>query len=73
MKIIPDSILQKVIKLSPDNIHKETFGKVLVVADNLNMGTAIMAGSAAVYAGAGLVTLLRLKIMQQRSIVKFQK
>ena len=53
MKIIPDSILQKVIKLSPDNIHKETFGKVLVVADNLNMGTAIMAGSAAVYAGAG--------------------
>ena len=54
MKIIPDSILQKVIKSRPDNSHKGTFGKVLVVAGNLNMtGAAIMAGSAAVYAGAG--------------------
>lgn len=58
MQIITSSILKKVIQKRPQNSFKGTFGKVLIVGGNLNMGgAAIMAGSAVVHAGAGLVTI----------------
>lgn len=57
MEQLTDSILTKVIKNRPANSHKGTFGKILLVGGNQNFGGAIiMAASAAVYAGAGLVT-----------------
>ncbi|MYV02463.1 NAD(P)H-hydrate dehydratase [Lactobacillus salivarius] len=51
-------ILQKVIKKREPNSHKGNFGRVLFVGGNINYGGAIiMAASAAVHAGAGLVTV----------------
>lgn len=58
MKVITDDILKQVIHKRPPKSFKGTFGKVLIVGGNPNMGgAAIMAGSAAVHAGAGLVTI----------------
>ena len=58
MQTITADILKKVIHQRPQNSFKGTFGKVLIVGGNPNMGgAAIMAGSAAVHAGAGLVTI----------------
>ncbi|WP_286007120.1 NAD(P)H-hydrate dehydratase [Ligilactobacillus aviarius] len=58
MQTITADILKKVIHQRPHNSFKGTFGKVLIVGGNPNMGgAAIMAGSAAVHAGAGLVTI----------------
>ena len=58
MQTITADILKKVIQQRPQNSFKGTFGKVLIVGGNPNMGgAAIMAGSAAVHAGAGLVTI----------------
>lgn len=58
MQTITADILKKVIYQRPQNSFKGTFGKVLIVGGNPNMGgAAIMAGSAAVHAGAGLVTI----------------
>mgnify|MGYP001853898127 FL=1 len=54
MQTITADILKKVIHQRPQNSFKGTFGKVLIVGGNPNMGgAAIMAGSAAVHAGAG--------------------
>ncbi|MGZ7862764.1 NAD(P)H-hydrate dehydratase [Ligilactobacillus salivarius] len=51
-------ILQKVIKKREPNSHKGNFGRVLLIGGNINYGGAIiMAASAAVHAGAGLVTV----------------
>ena len=51
-------ILQKVIKKRKPNSHKGNFGRVLLIGGNINYGGAIiMAASAAVHAGAGLVTV----------------
>lgn len=51
-------ILQKVIKKREPNSHKDNFGRVLLIGGNINYGGAIiMAASAAVHAGAGLVTV----------------
>ncbi|MGX5377330.1 NAD(P)H-hydrate dehydratase [Ligilactobacillus sp. LYQ135] len=58
MKLIEEQILQKVIQKRPATGFKGTFGKVLVVGGNANMGgAALMSGSAAVHAGVGLVTI----------------
>ena len=62
MQTITADILKKVIHQRPQNSFKGTFGKVLIVGGNPNMGgAAIMAGSAAVHAGAGLVTIATAK------------
>lgn len=58
MQQITSDILKKVIKKRPQNSFKGTFGKVLIVGGNENLGgAAIMSGSAAVHAGSGLVTI----------------
>lgn len=57
MKKLTDQILHEVIKPRPQNSFKGTFGKVTLVGGNQNFGGAIiMASTAAVCAGAGLVT-----------------
>lgn len=57
MEKLTDQILHDVIKPRPDNSFKGTFGKVTLVGGNRNFGGAIiMASTAAVCAGAGLVT-----------------
>ena len=62
MQTITADILKKVIHQRPQNSFKGTFGKVLIVGGNPNMGgAAIMAGSAAIHAGAGLVTIATAK------------
>lgn len=57
MKKLTDQILHDVIKPRPKHSFKGTFGKVTLVGGNRNFGGAIiMASTAAVCAGAGLVT-----------------
>lgn len=57
MEKLTDQILHDVIKPRPVNSFKGTFGKVTLVGGNRNFGGAIiMASTAAVCAGAGLVT-----------------
>lgn len=58
MQKLTDQILEKVIKPRPQDSFKGTFGKVLLVGGNRQFGGAIiMAATAAVYSGAGLVTV----------------
>ncbi|MGM9891389.1 NAD(P)H-hydrate dehydratase [Limosilactobacillus sp.] len=57
MKKLTEQILHEVIQPRPANSFKGTFGKVTLVGGNRNFGGAIiMASTAAVCAGAGLVT-----------------
>lgn len=57
MKKLTDQILKDVITPRPENSFKGTFGKVTLIGGNRNFGGAIiMASTAAVCAGAGLVT-----------------
>lgn len=57
MKKLTEQILHDVIKPRPANSFKGTYGKVTLVGGNRNFGGAIiMASTAAVCAGAGLVT-----------------
>lgn len=58
MKFITKNIAQSTIsKRNPDS-YKGTYGKVLVIGGNKDMGGAIiLTASAAVYSGAGLVTV----------------
>lgn len=57
MEQIKESILTDVIKKRPDDSYKGNFGRVVLVGGNANFGGAIiMATTAAIYAGAGLVT-----------------
>ena len=57
MKKLTDQILKDVITPRPENNFKGTFGKVTLIGGNRNFGGAIiMASTAAVCAGAGLVT-----------------
>lgn len=57
MKKLTAQILRDVIKPRPVNSFKGTFGKVTLVGGNQHFGGAIiMATTAAVYSGAGLVT-----------------
>ena len=58
MKDLTEQILQNVITTRPQESFKGTFGKVLLVGGNHQFGGAIiMAATAAVNAGAGLVTV----------------
>lgn len=57
MKELTDQILYDVIKPRPNDSFKGTYGKVILVGGNRNFGGAIiMASTAAVCSGAGLVT-----------------
>ncbi|KRM04395.1 MAG: NAD(P)H-hydrate dehydratase [Liquorilactobacillus ghanensis] len=57
MKLISSNILQQIITIRPANSYKGTFGRLLAIGGNINYGGAIiMTSSAAVHAGAGLVT-----------------
>lgn len=57
MKKLTDQILFDVIKPRPNDSFKGTYGKVTLVGGNRNFGGAIiMASTAAVCSGAGLVT-----------------
>lgn len=57
MEKLTDKILKEVITPRPANSFKGTYGKVTLVGGNRNFGGAIiMASTAAVCAGAGLVT-----------------
>ena len=57
MKKLTDQILKDVITPRPEDSFKGTFGKVTLIGGNRNFGGAIiMASTAAVCAGAGLVT-----------------
>ena len=57
MQNLDESILQKVIKARPQESFKGTFGKIVLVGGDENFGGAIiMAATAAVYGGTGLVT-----------------
>lgn len=58
LKKLDESILTSVIKPRPQESFKGTFGKVLLVGGNHQFGGAIiMATTASVYSGAGLVTV----------------
>lgn len=57
MQNLDESILHQVIKARPQESFKGTFGKIVLVGGNENFGGAIiMAATAAVYGGTGLVT-----------------
>lgn len=58
MQVITEELVYSTITKRADNSHKGSFGKVLVVGGNKDMGgAAILTSSAAVYSGAGLVTV----------------
>lgn len=58
MQKLTKNILSQVIKTRPQHSHKGSFGKILLIAGSVNFGgAAIMAASAAVYSGAGLVNV----------------
>ncbi|CAK1234856.1 NAD(P)H-hydrate dehydratase domain (Nnr2) [Fructobacillus cardui] len=55
---LTEKIVQEVIQVRPRQSHKGTFGKTLIVAGNQDLGgAAIMNAQAAIYGGAGLVTV----------------
>ncbi|MGY3729822.1 NAD(P)H-hydrate dehydratase [Lactococcus termiticola] len=59
MKTLTDEILRKLIKERPRQSHKGDYGRLLIIAGNEEYGGAgILAASAGVYSGAGLVTLV---------------
>lgn len=58
MKLITKKVAQTTISKRVPDSYKGTYGKVLVVGGNKDMGgAAILTASAAVYSGAGLVTV----------------
>lgn len=58
MKLISESYIKQAIPKREKNSYKGNFGKLLFVGGNEQMGGAIiMSASAAVYSGAGLVTV----------------
>ncbi|MDR0921601.1 MAG: NAD(P)H-hydrate dehydratase [Lactobacillales bacterium] len=59
MKTLTIEILRKVIQPRPENSHKGTFGRALLIGGNEQFGGAIlMAAKACVYSGAGLTTVI---------------
>lgn len=57
MQAITEQILRDVIKVRPEESHKGTFGRILLIGGHNNYhGAIIMSTLAAVNAGAGLVT-----------------
>lgn len=58
MKTITETMVRKVIRPRDPAGHKGTFGRVLIIGGNDQFGgAAIMSASAAVYSGAGLVSV----------------
>ncbi|TPR38756.1 NAD(P)H-hydrate dehydratase [Apilactobacillus micheneri] len=63
MDQITKDIVNNTIRIRPNNSYKGTYGKVGLIGGNQNFGGAIiMASSAAVHSGAGLVTTFTDKI-----------
>ncbi|KGO32097.1 hypothetical protein Q757_03100, partial [Oenococcus alcoholitolerans] len=61
--IIKKEILSKVIKKRDPQLNKTNFGRLLLICGSASLGgAAIMSTRAAVYSGAGLVTLASDKI-----------
>jgi hydroxyethylthiazole kinase-like uncharacterized protein yjeF len=59
MQNLSTDILSQVISQRPEDSHKGTFGKVVLVGGNAQYGGAIiMSAQAAIQAGAGLVTVV---------------
>lgn len=59
MKTLTADSLKKVIAKRPENSHKGTFGRAVLIGGNEQYGGAIiMSAQAAVYAGTGLVTVV---------------
>ncbi|GAP00048.1 NAD(P)H-hydrate dehydratase [Fructobacillus ficulneus] len=58
MQTLSEQIVRNVVQPRPQVAHKGTFGRVLIVAGSQSFGgAAIMNAQAAVYSGAGLVTV----------------
>ncbi len=58
MQTITTNLVQNTIKRRPANSHKGDYGRVMLIGGNDQFGGAIiMAATAAVYSGAGLVTV----------------
>lgn len=63
MKSITEDLVRETITKRKEDSYKGTYGRVLVVGGDENMGgAAILTASAAVYSGAGLVTVATAKI-----------
>ncbi|MCB5952754.1 NAD(P)H-hydrate dehydratase [Enterococcus sp. BWT-B8] len=59
MKTLSVNNLKKVITKRPENSHKGTFGRAVLIGGNEQYGGAIiMSAQAAIYAGTGLVTVI---------------
>lgn len=62
MKSITEDLVRETITKRKEDSYKGTYGRVLVVGGDENMGgAAILTASAAVYSGAGLVTVATAK------------
>lgn len=62
MKSITEDILKDTLIKRTEDSYKGTYGKILVIGGNEDMGgAAILTASAAVYSGAGLVTVATAK------------
>jgi hydroxyethylthiazole kinase-like uncharacterized protein yjeF len=58
LEVATSELVQSWLPPRPDDAHKGTFGKALIVAGSVNYtGAAYLAGAGATRAGAGLVTL----------------
>ena len=56
--LLDDAVATELLPVRPRSVHKGTCGRILVVAGSRGMtGAAVLAASAALRAGAGLVTL----------------
>lgn len=63
MKSITEEILKDTLIKRTEDSYKGTYGKILVIGGNEDMGgAAILTASAAVYSGAGLVTVATAKV-----------
>ena len=70
MKKLTDQILFDVIKPRPNDSFKGIYGKVTLVGGNRNFGGAIiMASTAAVCSGAGLVTTATIHNCQKQCLL----
>ena len=64
-EVITPSWMKTELPSRPDDAHKGTFGKVMVVAGSINyIGAAYLACTAALRVGAGLVTLATARSLQ---------
>ena len=58
MKQLTEQLARAIVRPRSRNTYKGSFGKILIIGGNAQYGgAAIMSASAAVYAGAGLVSV----------------